>query len=148
MQTIWAGWCPVHNGSAPPFDHKGYTCGNCGKTVCALDFYVTSKGGRCGLCLSDIDEGELKTLKAFYDPNAFSDSRKEFNRITLALFVGSFAMLMAYLLFGYPVPGYGAVENVLLTWVALFALLGILAMPYYYLRFRKEEKAETIKPKE
>lgn len=47
-------WCQVHDGFPPIRDSTGYRCENCGKTACAMDFFETEKGKRCGNCLKEL----------------------------------------------------------------------------------------------
>jgi len=51
-------WCQVHDGFPPIRDSKGYHCEHCGKTACAMDFFETEKGKRCGNCLNELPSNE------------------------------------------------------------------------------------------
>ncbi len=53
-------WCQVHDGFPPIRDSKGYRCENCGKTACAMYFFETEKGKRCGNCLQELPENEKR----------------------------------------------------------------------------------------
>jgi len=67
--AVWAKWCHIHRGHPPIGDERGFKCQKCGNLVCCMDFYVTSKGCRCGKCLNDIPKDEFKKLKPFYTPS-------------------------------------------------------------------------------
>ncbi|MBN1940570.1 MAG: hypothetical protein JW772_00145 [Candidatus Diapherotrites archaeon] len=133
----WARWCPVHNGSPPPFDGKGYQCKKCGKFVCAMCFYVTSKGPRCHNCLNDIPETELKSLKAFYSPKAYSKTRKQYLAFGLIPMLFVFFVVMPIILFlglwNEPAPAAAAIAAMSIT------ILFFAGMFYFYRKIKKEE---------
>ena len=141
MTMQWAGWCPIHNGAPPPYHPNGYKCQRCGKYVCAMDIYSTSKGMRCGHCLKDIPEKELLNLKPIYNKESFSEPRKNYLKLGVAVFLIQLLILLLIILKGLEIPFVNQIISSveLMILIVLFGI-GLIVIPYYFLKFRKENK--------
>ncbi len=135
---IWAGWCPIHNGSPPPYDQKGYKCGKCGKLVCSQCLYISSKGSRCRNCLADLSDEEKKKLKPFYEPDSFSQTRKNYLYFIFVIFIISYLLLVFSVLYSFFTGKTVENQSILLSFLTILLFLAISI--YYYSKFKRESK--------
>lgn len=144
-EPIWAMWCPIHRGTPPPFDPKGYKCQKCAKLVCARCLYVTPKAALCLKCFNKLPEEERKSTKSFYADSMYSQTRVNYLRFKSISFGLFFIIMIAYfIILSLNIVDAEKIGIVMLALMATVLIAAIGGEAYFFFKIRKEEKVKTI----
>lgn len=129
-------WCRVHDGFPPIRDSKGYHCENCGKTACAMDFFETEKGKRCGNCLKELPTSE-KTLEQ-QEQFELVKARAKIAKTTI-LFSEVFLLQSASLLFVDTKLKYGIINTSIAFYMMLAGFVMIVVAGVLFMLLNKKK---------